>query len=133
MGPRSPCEGAIIRRKNVLRHARRHSAVSCAKVDRRNHKFNLIRHVSPMYPPGRTHWRNLAKAIEPSVCGGDAALCQITLTTCLVFLQRAAMLALQALYLLRQFRPSVRPSVCTRRYYVKTTARTDCDCTHFAI
>jgi len=25
------------------------------------------------------HWRNLASAIEPSICGGDAALCQITL------------------------------------------------------
>jgi len=32
------------------------------------------------------------------------------------------MLALQALYYLRQFRPSVCPSV-TRRYCVKTTAR----------
>ena len=29
-----------------------------------------------------THWRNLANTIEPSVCGGDAALCQIALTTC---------------------------------------------------
>jgi len=28
------------------------------------------------------HWRNLAYTSEPSVCGGDAALCQITLTTC---------------------------------------------------
>jgi len=28
------------------------------------------------------HWRNLANTNEPSVCGGDAALCQITLTTC---------------------------------------------------
>ena len=27
------------------------------------------------------HWRNLANTIDPSVCGGDAALCQITLTT----------------------------------------------------
>jgi len=27
-------------------------------------------------------WRHLANAIEPSVCYGDAALCQITLTTC---------------------------------------------------
>jgi len=27
------------------------------------------------------HWRNLANATEPSVCGGDAALYQITLTT----------------------------------------------------
>jgi len=29
-----------------------------------------------------THWRHLANTIEPSVCGGDAVLCQITLTTC---------------------------------------------------
>ena len=28
------------------------------------------------------HWRNLANTVEPSVCNGDAALCQITLTTC---------------------------------------------------
>ena len=28
------------------------------------------------------HWRLLANTIEPSVCGGDAVLCQITLTTC---------------------------------------------------
>jgi len=27
-------------------------------------------------------WRHLANTIEPSVCGGDSALCQITLTTC---------------------------------------------------
>ena len=46
------------------------------------------------------------------------------------FLQRAAMLALQALYQLRQFRLSVRLSVppsvrlsVTRQYCVKTTAR----------
>jgi len=25
-------------------------------------------------------WRHLANATEPSMCGGDAALCQITLT-----------------------------------------------------
>ena len=28
------------------------------------------------------HRRHLANTTEPSVCGGDAALCQITLTTC---------------------------------------------------
>jgi len=28
------------------------------------------------------HWRHLANTTEPSVCGSDAALCQITLTTC---------------------------------------------------
>jgi len=29
-----------------------------------------------------THWLNMVNTIEPCVCGGDAALCQITLTTC---------------------------------------------------
>ena len=26
------------------------------------------------------HWRHLKNTTEPSMCGGDAALCQITLT-----------------------------------------------------
>jgi len=30
------------------------------------------------------HWRDLVNTTEPSMCGGDAALCQITLTTCLL-------------------------------------------------
>ena len=30
---------------------------------------------------GDAHWHNLANTIEPFMCGGDAALCQITLTT----------------------------------------------------
>jgi len=34
------------------------------------------------------HWRNLANTIEPSVCGGDAALCQTTLTTCYLFIKQ---------------------------------------------
>jgi len=28
------------------------------------------------------HWRHLKNTTEPSMCGGDAALCHITLTTC---------------------------------------------------
>jgi len=28
------------------------------------------------------HWCHLANTTEPSMCGRDAALCQITLTTC---------------------------------------------------
>ena len=28
------------------------------------------------------HWRHLKNTTEPSMCGGDAVLCQITLTTC---------------------------------------------------
>jgi len=27
------------------------------------------------------HWHHLANTSEPSVCGGDVALCQVTLTT----------------------------------------------------
>jgi len=41
---------------------------------------------TPMYPHGRAYGRHLANTIKPSVCGSDAALCQITLTTCCVFL-----------------------------------------------
>jgi len=29
-----------------------------------------------------SHWHNLANTTEPSVCGGDVALCQITYRTC---------------------------------------------------
>jgi len=31
------------------------------------------------------HWRHLANTTEPSVCGSDASLCQITLSTCYLF------------------------------------------------
>jgi len=69
-----------------------HSAVICVKtaepietpfglwtrVSRRKHKFNRIRQVAPMCP----HWRHLANTIEPSISGGDAALCQIILIIC---------------------------------------------------
>jgi len=30
------------------------------------------------------HWRHLKNMTEPSMCGGDAALRQITLTTCCI-------------------------------------------------
>jgi len=35
-----------------------------------------------MFPYGWAHWRHLANTTKPSVGCGDAALCQITLTTC---------------------------------------------------
>jgi len=34
---------------------------------------------------GVYHWRHLKNTTEPSMCGGDAALCQITFTTCYVY------------------------------------------------
>jgi len=48
--------------------------------DRRKHKFNRIRQVFANVPS--YIGENLANTIESSVFGGDAALCQITLTTC---------------------------------------------------
>jgi len=96
IGPRSPWKGAIIRGNNMPGHARRHSAMSCTKmaelidlqfglwtlVSRRKHNSNRVRQVAPMCPDGMTHWLHLANMSEPSICGGDAAVCQITLTTC---------------------------------------------------
>jgi len=38
-----------------------------------------------MCPHGRAHWRHLANTTEPTVCGGDAALCHISLSTCCLF------------------------------------------------
>ena len=69
---------------------RRQSAVSCAKglnrsicrfVDSGGPKEAQVQS-SSMGLHGWTHWCHLANTIEPSVCGGDAALCQITLSTC---------------------------------------------------
>jgi len=37
---------------------------------------------------GGAYWRHLANTVEPSVCGGDAALCQITVITCYYRRQR---------------------------------------------
>ena len=34
---------------------------------------------------GDAHWHNLANMTELSVCGGDAALHQLTLGTCIIF------------------------------------------------
>jgi len=40
--------------------------------------------VASTFPHERAHWRHLANTTEPSVCGCDVALCQITLTTCYI-------------------------------------------------
>ena len=40
-------------------------------------RFNRIRQVAPMCPHRRAHCCYLANTIELSVCGCDAALCQI--------------------------------------------------------
>ena len=67
---------------------RRYSAISCAKTaEPINLPFGLWTWVGQRSTCSiifaKWHqWRHLANTIESSVCGGDAALCQITLTTC---------------------------------------------------
>ena len=58
----APCEGASFRGKDMPRRARRHAVMSCSKM------------AEPI--------KILLNTIAPSICGGDAPFCQITLTTC---------------------------------------------------
>ena len=90
-GPDPPWEGIIIRRKGRPVVKYRDTASRCAKMAepidlpfglsirlaRRKNNFNRICQVVPMSPHGRPHWQQPANMIEPSVCSGDAALCQI--------------------------------------------------------
>jgi len=47
------------------------------QVGWRKHGFSRICQVAPTCPPMRTRWRHLT-----NICGGDVALCLMTLTTC---------------------------------------------------
>jgi len=44
--------------------------------------FYRVNQVAPMCPYGRAQWCHTANTTVPSICGGDAALYQLTLTTC---------------------------------------------------
>jgi len=92
LGRDTPREWAFIKGKDMPGRAWRHCAKMATPIDlllglwtrvgTRKRKLNRICQVAPMCPLVRAHWRNLANTIEPSVCGGDVALCQMTLTTC---------------------------------------------------
>jgi len=76
------CERAIFRGQDMSGHARRHSA-----VQKRLNRSRCHLSCGVGWAEGRmcyigAHWPNLANTTEPSVCGGDATLCQISLTTC---------------------------------------------------
>ena len=68
------------------------SAIGCGRLSGHPAECRYCRYPSPkgrchgnhffaFYIWGE-HWCHLANTTEPSMCGGDAALCQITLTTC---------------------------------------------------
>jgi len=46
--------------------------------------MKMVIFISVIIPHGMAHWHHLVSTIEPSVCGDDAVLCQITLTTCYI-------------------------------------------------
>jgi len=97
-GPDRPQKGAILGERVAHCEVYRLSAMSCTemaelidlpfrlwtRVGWRKHKFNCICQVAPMCPPIWAHWHHLANTTtgKPSICGGDAVLCQITFTTC---------------------------------------------------
>ena len=85
------CEGAIFKGKDMPRHARRQSAVRCAKVaELIEMPFGTWTRVGPRKHVlhGGAHWHNLANTIEPSVCDGDAAFYQIIFATCYFYFLR---------------------------------------------
>jgi len=74
-------------------HARLHHAMSCAKMARfafwvvdfdepKEAKFSAICQVAAVCPHEIADWHHLANTTEPSVCGGDVALCQIAFIIC---------------------------------------------------
>ena len=52
--------------------------------------FGLYTRVGPKHVLNEgAHWRRLANTSEPSMCGGDAAFCQIALSTCFLLVDSA--------------------------------------------
>jgi len=92
-GVQVPCEGAIFSGEREARcEVQRPSAVSCAKTaEPIEMLFGIWTRLGPRkHVLGEgAHWRNLTNTTEPSVCGGDAACYQITLTTCLMLMTTA--------------------------------------------
>ena len=55
------------------------------------------------------HWRHLANTTKPSVCCGDAALCQITLTTCYYYSNNTAVLV----FCIQNIHQNITMTTCT--------------------
>jgi len=89
MGSRYPSKWAILRKEEAIVSIGT-SAVSCARTaELIDWPFGLwtrwAEGSTRSIDHGKAQWRHLANTIEPSVCGGDAVLCQITLTTCYAY------------------------------------------------
>jgi len=64
------------------------SAMSCTKTSEAiEMPFGIRTRVGPRsIITWGAHWRHLAYATEPSMCDGNAACCQVTLTTCYLWI-----------------------------------------------
>ena len=82
MGSRSP-----VRRGNFEREKGRPTVKYCREVCKKRLNRSRcrlgcgLRRAQENTIRWGPHWRNLANTIEPSLCGGDAAVCELTLTT----------------------------------------------------
>ena len=81
----------------------------------RKHKFSHVHQVVPMYPHGRAHWCHLVNTIAPFICYDDAALCQITLTTCYCLLVNIAAVGIVLCRLTFIFRSEVAACYARRK------------------
>ena len=85
-GPDAPCEGAILGERTCLDMP---DILLSAWLNRlRCHLGCGLGWAEGSMSYMGDHCHNLTNTTEVSVCGSDAALCQITLTTC--FIQEAA-------------------------------------------
>jgi len=77
----SACDGAILRAKRAdSGHMQR--SIYSKRLSRGQNRCGAGAERGVGY--GDAHWRNLANTTEPSVCSSQTALCQITLTICLL-------------------------------------------------
>jgi len=90
-GPKEPLDGvqiphekgAILRGKLAARcKVYGHSAVSGATTAQPIEMLFGMWTIWWAFIRCGSHWRHLANTTEPSVCGDNVALCQMTLTTC---------------------------------------------------
>ena len=92
-------KGQLLGGKDMPGHARQHFVMSYAKwlnqsicslgcglrwAEGNTNSIVFARWRQCAFWEGTLAWRQVANTIEPSICRGDATLCQITLTTCLL-------------------------------------------------
>jgi len=84
-----PCEGTVLRGKiggplQSIGSFCRELCIMAEPIEMPFGMWTQVGHTKEACVRRGAHWRNLANITEPSMCGGDAAFCQNTLTTCFI-------------------------------------------------